>query len=122
MSEASTRCCRLRRVGWAVCLSGYMLLPSCFTSALWSDSTAEIHYDLDTGEAHAESDLAAKLCLTPFTLLLDLVTCPLQVALLAEDDEPVPEPRHYVPAPRPRPQPQPQPCPPRPHDRPRDGG
>ena len=109
MSEAPMRRRRLRRIGLVVCLSGYTLLTSCFTSGLWSDSFVSVSYDPDTGEPQVETDVVAKLCLTPLTLLLDVVTCPIQAALLGSGgDDPAPQPQEHAPAPR---QPRSEPAP-----------
>ena len=55
-----------------------LLLSSCITSALW---------EADSRPERGESPFVAKLCLTPFTLFLDLLTLPFQEWWYDEQDD-----------------------------------
>ena len=68
------------------------LLPSCFTTAVWGGS---IHDHDDDGRSTIqpgegpETDMSVwtRLCLTPFTIILDLCTLPVQAWLYGWDDD-----------------------------------
>ena len=62
-----------------------LTLASCFTTSLWSSSA-------DFSESEGESNSGRKefffrLCLTPLTLALDMLTLPLQATLLDDDED-----------------------------------
>lgn len=73
-----------------------LLLPSCFTAALW-DLQLESEVDPYTGERTAvvtddgDDDTSvldnffAKVLLTPFTVALDCLTCPVQAVVYGFD-------------------------------------
>ena len=77
-------------------LLSVLCLPatSCFTNMLWGGLDA-VDFEAERGVGRTSiqidnlSDLAGKLLLTPFTLLLDCLTLPVQEALIpgAEDEE-----------------------------------
>lgn len=71
-----------------------VLAPSCATTALWNEPESEI-YDDESGSFNLEpradgaGDLLLKIALTPFTLVFDICTSPLQVLLFEGDPEPL---------------------------------
>lgn len=67
-----------RRPLVAVLFAAILVLPSCFTTALWSD---------DDDQGLAADSIAARLALTPLALCLDLVTLCAQAAICGDDDD-----------------------------------
>jgi hypothetical protein len=74
-----------------------LLLPGCFTSALWG---TDLDGDSSTTDATYErkQDLSiwTKILLTPFAILLDALTSPVQEFLGDDDEEDEPGRRRAV--------------------------
>ena len=58
-----------------------LALQSCFTTALWNDAR-----ERDGERCHERMSIGGRLALTPLTLLLDLLTAPIQAWLEDDDD------------------------------------
>ena len=91
----------LRRLGPLLLVLPLLLLPSCFTLALWGGEMEEDEeFNVETWSYETEvspspdfsnvrswSDFFFCLALTPFTVLLDLATAPVQAWWFGWDDE-----------------------------------
>jgi len=65
-----------------------LLLPGCFTSALWGTDMDGMSSTSDQDFEHKEHvPLWMKIVFTPFALVLDLLTSPIQDFLDGEDDD-----------------------------------
>lgn len=67
-----------------------LMASSCFTTLVWEADLERSHYDehgfeIDEDSSNSWDELCFKLLLTPFTLVLDCVTMPLQEALGLDD-------------------------------------
>lgn len=68
-------------------------LGGCFTTHVWGGSVEDDDGDgvysagFDSDDDGPELDLAARLALTPFTLLLDFCTAPIQACLYGWNDD-----------------------------------
>ena len=73
-----------------------LLLPGCFTSALWGTDLDDDSSTTDaTYERKEDLSIWTKILLTPFAILLDLLTSPFQETF-ADDDEDEPGRRRAV--------------------------
>jgi integral membrane sensor domain MASE1 len=70
-------------LGVACCAS--FATTSCVTTALWVSGPPE--REVEAGARHWPSEILAKLLMTPFTLVIDVLTAPLQSLLLWDEDE-----------------------------------
>ncbi len=77
------------------------LLTSCFTSMVWNtdlDSTS-LTDDATYAQEDDDSSIWTRLALTPFALILDIITWPLQELVADENDDDEDEDDGYAPPP-----------------------
>ncbi|MEE9126872.1 MAG: hypothetical protein V3U11_07000 [Planctomycetota bacterium] len=65
-----------------------LLLPSCFTSMLWGTDLDDTSLTDDAFYSkHDDNPLWAKIIFTPFAIILDAITWPVQEFFSDEDDD-----------------------------------